>query len=77
MIERKCQTECFIKTCRSCDAKIVWGRTANNRKVPLNYPPERRFVFVPGSDRVTFLDSYTSHFASCPYAAKHRKKEAK
>lgn len=62
-------------TCNSCGARILWSLTENGKKVPLN-PPEKRFVCYMPSDsaeHVKIVETYISHFVTCPSAASHRK----
>ena len=62
--------------CSTCGAEIVWGLTANMKRVPMN-PPEKRFVRqgpVGATDTcVGVEDTWLSHFATCPQADQHRK----
>lgn len=59
-------------TCRSCGAAIVWATSTNGRPTPLDAKTERRIVI--GSDDVArVVDTYVSHFTTCPNAAQHRK----
>lgn len=60
--------------CKSCGADIVWKKTQAGKPVPLN-PPEKRFIDQDGGRvYVMLVDTYVSHFATCPNAAQHRKK---
>lgn len=70
--------------CRSCDASIVWMKTSTGKNIPVDtdtvderdleyvYDERNRFndyrtpVFVP--------KNHTAHFATCPDAAKHRRR---
>ena len=59
-------------TC-DCGAAIAWAVTITGRRIPLNIPPEKRFVLStdpPGMVQVK--DTYVTHFATCPNAAEHR-----
>jgi hypothetical protein len=71
--------------CRSCGASIIWAKTANGGLMPVdvtsveggNVDLDRvRTGFaratVVASDAGVFR--YVSHFATCPDAAKHRKR---
>ncbi len=75
--------------CGSCKALILWARSAKtNSPMPLNLPPsaEGNVVIVDGLAHVlgqgdlfepmlpTEGPRYTSHFATCPNAERHRKK---
>jgi hypothetical protein len=57
--------------CKSCEAKITWVKTAAGRPMPLDFPGEKRVVVQDGIGYV--LDTYISHFATCPNADLHRK----
>lgn len=64
-----------MSQCKSCGAKIIWGKTANGKAVPLDCPPEKRYVLSgEASDIVTLRSTYASHFVTCPDADKFRKK---
>lgn len=65
--------------CRSCDAEILWRRTAAGQRIPIDALPDPQ-------GNVEILDSieakvhggpvdggHLSHFATCPDAAKHRR----
>lgn len=67
-------------TCRSCGAPILWVKTEAGKRMPIDAKPERRVVLDPlavrlGADELTarVVDTYVSHFATCPNAAQHRK----
>jgi hypothetical protein len=63
-----------IGRCKSCGMEIIWGRTSNNKSIPLDPVPQIMFVFdtVNGlSGRVQKV--FRVHFASCPNADFHRK----
>lgn len=66
-------------TCGSCGAQIVWGVTTNGKRIPLNLPSEKRFVRARGEVQpqpdglVMQVETWVSHFATCPNAAQHRK----
>jgi hypothetical protein len=59
-------------TCKSCDAPLVWtvSRTSG-RRIPLDAAPEKRIVIGPEGAEV--MDTYVSHFATCPHADRHRR----
>jgi hypothetical protein len=60
--------------CGSCNAPILWITTANGKNAPVDRKPEKRYVLrdaAPGIGDV--LDTYISHFATCPFADEHRK----
>jgi hypothetical protein len=66
--------------CSSCDAPIVWAQTSDDKPIPLNMP-EKRFILVLHRNvergdyyEARMVETYTSHFATCPHAAQHRKK---
>lgn len=73
-----------MSVCRSCGAEIVWALTASGKRMPLDAQslplPPGRFI-LSGDDppvatplRVV-TSTYVSHFATCPNASQHRKKE--
>jgi len=72
--------------CKSCDAPIMWVTTESGKKMPLDRVPvpdgnvvlrgvdEPVAVYV--TDKRPAIEGerrYTSHFATCPNAASHRK----
>jgi hypothetical protein len=59
-------------TCRSCGAEIVWGMTAHGTAIPLN---PRLLTVIDEAGRV--VRGRESHFATCPHAPTHRKREAR
>jgi hypothetical protein len=74
--------------CRSCDAPIVWARTANRRAAPMVEHPEGEFVLWTDGGVVSLLrlavlaeddprrnvqKRYRSHFADCPHSSVHRR----
>jgi hypothetical protein len=60
-----------MSNCKSCGAAIFWVESANGKRMPLDAAPEKRIVIDGGIGRV--VDTYTSHFSTCPNAAEHRK----
>lgn len=70
-----------VATCRSCGAQIRWVMTESGKRMPVDAKPEKRIVIDPlgerlGSDAPTarVVDTYVSHFATCAFAAQHRRK---
>ena len=66
-------SEIFAKlsNCRSCKAEILWIKV-DGKIIPLNSKPEKRYVEVDfGSFKL--CNTYITHFATCPDAAKFRK----
>ena len=64
-----------MSECKSCGAPIVWGKTVAGKNVPLD-PPEKRYIQV--DDQVhgvgyRIVETWLSHFATCPNAGLHRK----
>ena len=58
--------------CKSCQAKITWAKSVNGKPMPLDFPGEKRIV-VDEDGVAHVLDTFVSHFATCPFAAAHRK----
>jgi hypothetical protein len=57
--------------CSSCGAEVIWVTMAKTGKQnPVDAVPEKRIVL--GGDGAAVVDTYVSHFATCPNAAKHR-----
>lgn len=62
--------------CRSCEAEIKWITMASGKAMPVDVPGEKRVVVFMGVDGVEagrVVDTYTSHFVTCPDADKHRR----
>ncbi len=59
--------------CKSCGANILWIRTAQFKKMPLDAKPVTGYRLVGG--QAEFEKIHTPHFATCPNAKKHRKKK--
>ncbi len=72
-------------TCRSCSAPIFWALTENGKRMPLDLEPVAGGVFYVAMGRDGELRChtgeapgfvrYTSHFATCPSAAEHRRSQ--
>lgn len=73
-----------MSVCRSCGAEIRWVEMeGSGKRMPIDPAPSPRGnveVFdnvnarvVAGPDLLVGVNYYTSHFATCPQAAKHRK----
>ena len=72
--------------CRACGAEVYWAMSANGRKMPvdaavndkgnilmqIDSEGNLRFITVRGTANLK-RNRYTSHFATCPYAAAFRK----
>ena len=64
--------------CRSCGAEIVWAVTATGKRMPLDAKPEKRVVLEPRDvfgEIAEVKDTFVSHFATCPDADQHRRRE--
>jgi hypothetical protein len=71
-----------MAACRSCEAPITWVVTASGKRMPLDEAPAAtgNMVIVDGVARFVSAEdlrlirpTYTSHFATCPDAATHRR----
>ncbi|HMG21752.1 MAG TPA: hypothetical protein VK607_10560 [Kofleriaceae bacterium] len=74
-----------MSACVSCGATIIWARTPADKRMPVDAKPDPkgRLALVGGiaRERLPLDDqmgrpAYTSHFATCPHAAAHRRSEA-
>jgi hypothetical protein len=56
-------------SCRDCGARILWVATQNDKRMPLDYEPDRRFVIdaasAPGGMRARLRNTYTCHLDTC------------
>jgi hypothetical protein len=60
-------------SCRSCGAPVLWVTMVSGKKMPLDQVPKKLVVLGPLPEQQgQVVDCYTSHFATCPNAAKHR-----
>ena len=72
--------------CKSCEARILWVLTSKGSKMPLDPEPvaDGNMVVEPGGTLRTVKKKdanaipfetprYKSHFATCKFAASHRK----
>lgn len=79
-----------MSTCKSCGASIVWALSTGGKRIPIDVEPSRdgnvRLTFDDGAstERIARVvqkgslpDLHTSHFATCPQAAQHRRKGSK
>jgi hypothetical protein len=57
-----------IRRCGSCGAAVIWFTTRNGRPMPVNAES------VHALDSQLELPRHISHFATCPNAARHRRK---
>ena len=66
-----------MTTCKGCGAEIVWSTTQAGKAIPLNTPPEKRFImFVPhdgGREYVKLVETWCAHFVTCDKADEFRK----
>jgi len=71
-----------MSVCRSCEAEIEWAQTDAGKMMPLDAKPtdDGTFVLIGGKTRKANQGDlelrrplHTSHFATCPNAAQHRK----
>jgi hypothetical protein len=66
------------RACRSCGAPIIFAQTDGGKTIPVDAAPQKRVVLrpvdLPNEPPVAqVVDTYVSHFATCPNAAQHRK----
>lgn len=60
-------------TCRSCDQRLMWVRTARGKSMPIDYDWQLSYLWNEGEEVDYDPDSMTCHFETCPKADKHRK----
>lgn len=76
-----------MSTCDSCGAEIIWTITQKGKRMPVDATPIApngsgnvliTEGFLDDTPRSMVTDdgagTHTSHFATCPNAAKHRKR---
>lgn len=59
----------FETRCSSCEALIVWFRTAKGKRMPVNAETTR----PTDAEHQLDLKRHISHFATCPNAKEHRR----
>ena len=75
-------------TCESCGAEIIWVKTRRGKWMPIDRDPVVEFGPMKGNlvllsksqdamvaGRDTIVTGHASHFATCPNANKHRKRQ--
>ena len=68
-----------MSRCKTCGAEIRWVQMAKTGKpMPLDAKPERRVIVVgrdeAGEELAALVDTFTSHFVTCPEAREHRRR---
>ena len=67
----------MLGNCKGCGAPIEWSTTEAGKSVPLDHPPEKRFIMfmrMDGSESVKLVETWVSHFATCSKANEFRRK---
>lgn len=68
------------RPCRSCGAPIIFAATEQGKTMPVDAAPQKRVLLEPAAEGLPpiarVVDTYVSHFATCPNAAQHRKPPA-
>jgi hypothetical protein len=59
----------FETRCGSCNAWIVWFKTAAGKRMPVNAETTKPM----DAEHQLDLKRHISHFATCPYAKGHRR----
>jgi len=70
-----------MPTCKTCGAEILWIVTPTGKAHPVDAKPEKRWVTVfsldeDGGEEWALVDTYLTHFATCPQADQHRRSHA-
>ena len=58
----------FTRQCSSCGADIVWFRTKNGKRMPVDESTTK----PTDAEHQLDLSRHKSHFATCPNADQHR-----
>jgi hypothetical protein len=72
-------------TCRSCNAPIIWAITVKGRRIPIDKAPVENgnvtLAMTPGFTIPWAImgpnGTHVSHFATCEFAHRHRKRQRK
>lgn len=60
--------------CESCGAEIIWVEmNPSGKRMPLDKKKRLTFRYSPEGNEWKGTWGHESHFASCPFADKHRK----
>lgn len=59
----------FTTQCRSCGADIVWFRTKNDKRMPIDEASTKS----TDAEHQLDLKRHVSHFSTCPDADHHRR----
>jgi len=62
-----------MSQCKTCGAEIKWVTTSSGKSMPIDAKPEKRIVLEDYDRKGSVVDTYTSHFVTCPDAKQHRK----
>jgi hypothetical protein len=57
-----------ITRCRSCNARIIWMKTAAEKNMPVDADSVK-----PDDEEYDSAAGHVSHFSTCPNANQHRK----
>lgn len=72
-----------MEKCKSCDAEIFWCQTSLGKWMPIDWKPmsdgniiilDGRAIVCTNKEIMPTQPRYTSHFATCRDADKHRRK---
>jgi hypothetical protein len=77
-----------VSSCRSCNAPVLWVATATGKQMPIDAIPVPDGNIILDTDRIAHVlpDAaqpppdvlrYVSHFATCPNATQHRRREGR
>lgn len=58
-----------IMRCKSCRAQIIWFKTEAGKNMPVDADT------VEADDTELDLERHVSHFATCPQANQHRRRQ--
>lgn len=70
-----------VSRCRSCNEEIRWITTPAGKQHPINAKPNMQWVLlhnlVKQQEEWNLLETYESHFATCPQGKLWSKKDKK
>ena len=64
-----------LAICKSCGKQIAWVKMGSGKMMPLDPDPQTVIIIDGEYYPEVRTNAYTSHFATCPNADKHRKKK--
>lgn len=65
-----------MSQCKTCNAEIIWAKTASGKTMPIDAKSETMFIVEGGAGELVTcrpVQVRKSHFATCAQAEQHRR----